>query len=55
VNGSFTLTLAASDGVGVVKGTYSGEAIVSEQRRADSHTGASDNGNQRRRIDDYRH
>jgi hypothetical protein len=31
VNGSFTLTLAASDGsVGTVKGTYSGEAIVSE-------------------------
>ena len=31
VNGSFTLTLLASDGsVGTVKGTYSGEAIVSE-------------------------
>lgn len=30
-NGSFALTLAASDGsVGTVKGTYSGEAIVSE-------------------------
>ena len=31
LNGSFTLTLAASDGsVGTVKGTYSGEAVVSE-------------------------
>ena len=31
VNGSFTLTLAASNGsVGTVKGTYSGEAVASE-------------------------
>jgi hypothetical protein len=31
VNGSFTLTLAASDGsVGTVKGTYAGDAVVSE-------------------------
>ncbi len=31
VNGAFTLTLSASDGsVGTVKGTYTGEAVVSE-------------------------
>jgi hypothetical protein len=31
VNGSFTLTLSASDGsVGTVKGTYAGEAVVGE-------------------------
>src|SRR6185436_507264 len=31
INGSFTLTLEASDGsVGTVKGTYTGEAVVSE-------------------------
>jgi len=30
VNGSFTLTLSASDGSGTVKGTYTGEAAASE-------------------------